>query len=296
MSLKRKRTLTEEKRVFNLKWEQDYFIIETATHSMICLICNQVVKIVKGDSAKQHFQRHESHSYTKLKGDSRKICIENLKKGVRKQTTCITTFAKSTNSRCEASYVEAYHLGVEGKPYSDDELVKRCLIDFVKCIHPGKKADYSSIALSRVTMQRRQDDIAQQLKLSLQAKINKKENIFSLAVDESTDINDSAQLLIFIRCLSSNFELCEGFLSMETLATRNRGEDISIAVKNACIRSGLDLKYLRGICTDGAPAMTVNQQGFVTRFWITCPTNMTMNSSTFTALSARKHYVPNPLF
>ena len=53
---------------------------------------------------------------------------------------------------------------------------------------------------------------------------------------------------------------------METLATRTRGEDIFIAVKNACIRSGLDLKYLRGICTDGVPAMRGNQQGFVTRF------------------------------
>ena len=52
---------------------------------------------------------------------------------------------------------------------------------------------------------------------------------------------------------------------METLATRTRGEEIFIAVKNACIRSGLDLKYLRGICTDGAPANTGNQQEFVAR-------------------------------
>ena len=73
-----------------------------------------------------------------------------------------------------------YHLGVARKPYSDGELVKRCLIDVVKCIHPGKEADYSSIALSRVTMQRRQDDIAQHLKFSLQAKINKKESLFLL--------------------------------------------------------------------------------------------------------------------
>ena len=178
-------------------------MIETATHSMMRLICNQVVKTVKGDNAKQLFRRHESHSYAKLKGNSRKICIENLKKSVRKQTTCITTFAKSTNSRCKASYRVVYHLGVAGKPYSDGELVKRFLIDVVKCIHPGKKADYSSIALSRVTMQRRQDDIAQQLKLSLQAKINKIESLFSLAVDESTDINDSAQLLIVVRCLQA---------------------------------------------------------------------------------------------
>ena len=241
-------------------------MIETATHSMICLICNQVVKTVKRDNAKQHFCRHESHFYAKLKGDSRKICIENLKKSVRKQTTCITTFAKSTNSRCEASYRVAYHLSVAGKPYSNGELVKRCLIDVVMGIRSGKEADYSSIALSRVTMQRRQDDIAQQLKLSLQAKINKKESLFSLAVDESADINDSAESLIFVRCLSSSFELCEDFLSMETLATRTSGEDIFIAVKNACIRSGLDLKYLRGICTGDAPAITGSQQGFVTRF------------------------------
>ena len=36
---------------------------------------------------------------------------------------------------------------------------------------------------------------------------------------------------------------------METQVTRTRGEDLFIAVKNACIRSVLDLKYLRGICT-----------------------------------------------
>ena len=141
--------------------------------------------------------------------DLRKICIGNLKKSVRKQTSYIKTFAKSTNSRCEASCRVAYHLGVAGKPYSDGELVKRCLQNVVKCIHSGKEADYSSIALSLITMERRQDDIAQQLKLSLQAKINKKESLFSLAVDEATDINDSAQLLIFVCCLSSSFELCE---------------------------------------------------------------------------------------
>ena len=190
-------------------------MIETATHSMMCLKCNQVVKTVKEDNAKQHFCRHESHSYAKLKGDSRKICIKNLKKNLRKQTACITTFAKPTNSRCEASYRVAYHLGAAGKPYSDSKLVRRCLIDVVKCIHSGKEADYSSIALSHVTMQRRQDDIAQQLQFSPQAKINKKESSFSLAVDESTDINDSVQSLIFVRCLSSSFELCEDFFPME---------------------------------------------------------------------------------
>ena len=180
-----------------------------------------------------------SHTYAKLEGESRKICVENLKKSLRQQTSCMSTFIKPTNNRCEASYRVAYHLGVEGKPYSDGELVKRCLIDVVKCIHPGKEADYSSLALSRNTIQRRQDDIAKQLSLSLQTKVNKEASLFSLAVDESTDIRDSAQLLVFIRSLTPTFELCEDLLSMESLSSRTRGEDIFVAAKNVCIRNGL---------------------------------------------------------
>ena len=57
-------------------------MIETATHSIMCLTCHQVVKTVKEDDAKQHIRGQESHSYAKLKGDSRKICIENLKKSI----------------------------------------------------------------------------------------------------------------------------------------------------------------------------------------------------------------------
>ena len=103
MSLKRKRTVVEKKRVFNSKWELDYFMIETAAYTMICLMCSQIVKTVKGDNAKQHFRRHISHIYAKLEGESKKICVKNLKKSLRKQTSWMSTFIKSTNNRCEAS-------------------------------------------------------------------------------------------------------------------------------------------------------------------------------------------------
>ena len=153
MSLKRKRTGAEEKRVFSSKWELDYFMIETEAHTIMCLVCNQVVKTVKGDNAKQHFRRHMSHTYAKLESESRKICVEKLKKSLQQQTSCMSTFIKPTNNCCEASYRVAYHLGVAGKPYSNGELVKRCLIDVVKCIHSGKEADYSSLVLSHNTIQ-----------------------------------------------------------------------------------------------------------------------------------------------
>ena len=125
------------------------------------------------------------------------------------------------------------------------------------------ETDYSSIALLRYMIQCFQNDIAKQLTLSLQTKVNKEASLFSLAVDESTDIKDSAQLLVFIRSLSPRFDLCKDLLSMETLSSRIRGEDIFVVVKNICLCNGLDLKNLCGICTDGTPAMTGNLQGFV---------------------------------
>ena len=97
MSLKRKRTVAEEKRIFNSKWELDYFMIDAEAHTMMCLICSQVVKTVNGDNAKQHFRRHVSHTYAKLEGESRKICIENLKKSLRQQTSCMSSTRLAQN-------------------------------------------------------------------------------------------------------------------------------------------------------------------------------------------------------
>ena len=91
--------------MFNSKWELDYFMMETAAHSMMGSIGSHVLKTVKRDNAKQHFSRHRSHNY--------------LKKRLRQQSFCISTFVISNGICCEASYRVAYHFGVVGKPYSD---------------------------------------------------------------------------------------------------------------------------------------------------------------------------------
>ena len=123
MSLKRKRILAAEKKMFNSKWELDYFMMETAAHSMMGPIGSHALKTVKRDNAKQYFCRLISHNYAKLTSKSRKICAKNLKKRLRQQSSCISTFVIFNDNRCEASYRVAYHFGVVGKPYSDWKLV-----------------------------------------------------------------------------------------------------------------------------------------------------------------------------
>ena len=84
--------LTDENRSLKAEWEVDYFMIESPDQGMICLICEQVLKTVKSDNAKQHFRRHESHSCAKLDRPSREKCIENLKKRLNQRKTTFQTF------------------------------------------------------------------------------------------------------------------------------------------------------------------------------------------------------------
>ena len=98
-----------------------------------------------------------------------------------------------------------------------------------------------------------------------------------MAVDESTDIKDSAQLLVFIRSLTPTFELCEDLLSMETLSSGTRGECMFVAAKNAGIKNGLEIKNLRGICMDGASAMTGSIKGFVADIQNMCQKSITIS-------------------
>ena len=55
----------------------------------------------------------------------------------------------------------------------------------------------------------------------------------------------------------------QDFLSMESLCGNTQVKDIFEAIKKSCLESVLYMTCLRGICTDGAPAMLGWKQGFV---------------------------------
>jgi len=49
---------------------------------------------------------------------------------------------------------------------------------------------------------------------------------YSIALDESTDANDSAQVPFFIRLITSDFQSDEELLGLGTLTKRTRGIDV----------------------------------------------------------------------
>lgn len=119
---------------------------------------------------------------------------------------------------------------------------------------------FEEVPLSARTITRRIEDVGDNL-LNQLINITKTFQYFSLALDESTDIVDSAQLIIFIRGINEKFEITEEIAAVSTLKGTTRGEDIFLHVQNVISSLDLQLHKLVSVTTDGARNMTGKNVG-----------------------------------
>ncbi|CAK1590621.1 unnamed protein product [Parnassius mnemosyne] len=143
------------------------------------------------------------------------------------------------------------------RPFNDGDFVKECIEIAAKKMCPEAAKKFEKIQLNRMTIQRR----IMSLSGNIAEQLNEKTKIiefFSLALDESTDISSTAQLLIFIRGVTKDFEVLEELLGMCSLKGQTRGVDILNVLLNECS------KTLSGVATDGAPSMIGVNSGLVT--------------------------------
>ena len=95
---------------------------------------------------------------------------------------------------------------------------------------PDKKSIVESISLSHQTVARRVDGISSNIEISLIKRLDSYK-FYSLALDESTDISDTAQLAIFVRGITENFEVIEELLDLCPMKDTTTGQDIFNEVK-----------------------------------------------------------------
>ena len=136
------------------------------------------------------------------------------------------------------------------------------MLDVVDITCPEVRTKIEAISLSRRTIVRRIGGIAQNLLEQLfEAGISFE--WYSLALEESTGIKDTAQQLVFIRGFDENFEITEELLSLEHLKDTTTGQDLFESGENCLEGSGLPLHNLASITTDGAPALTGKNVGLI---------------------------------
>ncbi|CAH2094681.1 unnamed protein product [Euphydryas editha] len=129
--------------------------------------------------------------------------FEALKRGVKSQQSLFT----KANTEQEFATRASFRVGLEiekcGKPFTDREIIKECLIALAEEIFPEKVTLYKVLGIQ--------------------------------GLDESTEVSDSdtALVLIFIRGVDKSYEVYEELLDVDSIHDTTTRADIFKGVENA---------------------------------------------------------------
>ncbi|XP_047020709.1 general transcription factor II-I repeat domain-containing protein 2A-like isoform X2 [Helicoverpa zea] len=254
---------------FHQEWELDYFFT-MVNGNCCCLICNTSLAIPKKGNLERHFNTMHSKYQTDFPPNSeiRKSKLQSLKLQLKVQENMFSGPIEQSKAATEASFQVSYRIAQKCKPFSDGEYIKEIFEEvsdslFVNFKNKNEiKKAVHGLQLSRNTVMRRIETISKNLNEQLQKDIDLCV-AFSLQFDESTDVTDTAQLLVFIRMVFEDFSTKEELLSMISLKEKTRGFDIFTAFKAYISQIKLPLYKLVSMTTDGAPAMTGIHNGFI---------------------------------
>lgn len=270
--MSQKRKIENENRMFQDRWEDQYFIAKRG-EKLQCLICMQVVSVCKEYNVKRHYTSQHEKSFSKYEGEARSLMVAEMKSKLQKQTGMFTKMPSIQSNALQASYAISLELAKAKKPFTDGVVVKKCAIEMAKAFGDSKMAKhFESVPASNQTVQRRVVEMGGQVQEKLCSEIANS-SYFSLCIDESTDQSDVSQLLIFIRIVQDDFSVQEELLTMCSLHDTTKGNDIFKAVKEAVSKIG-GFEKCSAIVTDGAPAMVGTKTGLIGRLredGVSCP-------------------------
>lgn len=135
------------------------------------------------------------------------------------------------NKRClktKASYVVAVSLAKRCRPFEDGEFFKDLCNDVLMCF--GDEAESirsiaNDIPLSSQTITRRTENISAFIYSNIKNRIAECK-YFSICLDECSDINDIAQLLVYVKTVDNDLQVHEEMLSMVGLYGHVKGKTI----------------------------------------------------------------------
>lgn len=226
-----------------------------------CVICYEVLS---NDAMRPNrLERHLSSKHNSFKDKPKEFFAtksENLKR-MKLDNTGST--AQSSEKVLEASYELSLLIAKEKKSHIIGEtLVKPCLLKAADIIlGTQSKQKLSQIPLSDNTVKRRIDDMAEDIQNQVVDAV-KQSPFFAIQLDESTDIAQCSQLIVYVRYIE-NERMKDELLFSTDLETTTKAIDVMKAVSDFFDKHELSWQKLIGVCTDGAPSMLGSRSGFV---------------------------------
>ncbi|XP_049794777.1 general transcription factor II-I repeat domain-containing protein 2-like [Schistocerca nitens] len=204
------------------------------------------------NSAKRYnIQRHYTHlnaaHYDQVEGVACRELVARLMNDIAGDVN--ESGENTTESAIRASYRVAHNIATSGKPFSMEPLVKLCMVAVAECLFPREVQAIEGVCLSKQTMSCRILDMAADLDTQFRKKAESFV-AFSLALDESTDISDCAQLAVFVRGVDMELQVTEELLDVIPLDYTATGSDIFEAVCESVDNMYLETVELGGVMKD----------------------------------------------
>ncbi|KAL3831899.1 hypothetical protein ACJMK2_023593 [Sinanodonta woodiana] len=221
MAANRKRKVDNENRQFNDDLTVQYCFVQQQTN-VICMLCHSTAAVAKVSNIKRHYET-KYRDFNNLIGDKRTARIGSLRHSLNCQQNIFSKQSAEFSAACEVSYEISLMISKSGRPFPDGDFVKQCMITASEKLCPEAVRKLQKVALKRMTVQRRISHLSADVTRQL---ADKASNFvyFSLDADETTDIIPTAQLLVFVRGVSSSFDITEeligmGFMKGQTTAS-----------------------------------------------------------------------------
>ena len=173
------------------------------------------------------------------------------------------TYQQTNKNIVHASYFNALQVARTKKGHTIGEiLVKPCILESVRLVLGEEESKkMKQISLSNDTIKNRIDEMSDNIKGQVVSKILSSP-LFALQPDESTDVANIAQLLVFCRYIISQ-GIEQDFLFCLPLKTTTKAADIMEVLNDFFKDTEISWTNLVGVCTDGVPAMLGLRSGFV---------------------------------
>ena len=267
-------TLKKQK-TFNRQYHTSYlkygFIATGDTHAPtpLCILCGD--RLSNGSMKPSKLLRHLNSKHATSK-DKPLEYFERKKREHEGQEKFLRVTTSINENALRASFLVANRIAKAKKPFTiGEELILPSTKDICREL-PGEAAvkKIMHVPLSASTVTRRIEEIAEDIEAQLLERINTSP-WYALQVDESTDIDNNAILLVYARYLYQE-DMHEDLLCALSLPTNTTGAELFKSL-NGYISGKLKWSFCVGICTDGAAAMTGRLSGLISRIKEVAPEN-----------------------
>ncbi len=217
-----------DKRNLKKVW-QDEFLFTEVKSKAVCLVCKQSVAVLKEYNIRRHYETKHSAAFSKYSGEVRKQKANELLAKLRSEQSALLRPSSAQESATWASYQISALIAKSGIAFATGEFVTECLAVAAEAVCPSQVRMFSQISLSRNTVTRHIEDMDQDICEQIKTKASAF-SAYSIACDESTDISDSTQLLVFLCGVNETFEVTQELAGIETLSGTTK-EDLFFAVE-----------------------------------------------------------------